>query len=171
VLDSFGRQSIPAADEALRGEVREFLRGALADLPAERRARSWGGFDADFSRALAGRGWLGLTLPPIYGGTGQSPFARFVVIEELLNVGAPVAAHWIADRQSGPLILKYGNELQRRFYLPKICRAEAFFCIGMSEPNSGSDLASVKTRAVKTISGWRLNGQKIWTTHALNPTT
>ena len=166
MLDLFERQSIPAADEALRGETREFLRSALADLPADRRARSWGGFDADFSRALAGRGWLGLTLPPIYGGAGQSPFTRFVVVEELLNAGAPVAAHWIADRQSGPLIVKYGNELQRRFYLPKICRAEAFFCIGMSEPNSGSDLASVKTRAIKTISGWRLNGQKVWTTHA-----
>lgn len=166
MLDLFERQSIPAADEALRGEVREFLRSALADFLAERRARSWGGFDADFSRALAQRGWLGLMLPVAYGGAGKSPFARFVVVEELLNVGAPVAAHWIADRQSGPVILKYGTESQRQFYLPKICRAEAFFCIGMSEPNSGSDLASVTSRATKTISGWRLNGQKVWTTHA-----
>ena len=146
--------------------MREFLRSALADLLAERRARSWGGFDADFSRALAQRGWLGLMLPVAYGGAGKSPFARFVVVEELLNVGAPVAAHWIADRQSGPVILKYGTESQRQFYLPKICRAEAFFCIGMSEPNSGSDLASVTSRATKTIAGWRLNGQKVWTTHA-----
>lgn len=166
VLDSFQRQSIPAVDEALRAEVREFLRGALPNLPAERRARSWGGFDADFSRALARRGWLGLTLPRHYGGAGMTPFTRFVVVEELLNVGAPVAAHWIADRQSGPLILKYGTEAQRQFYLPKICRGEAFFCIGMSEPNSGSDLASVKSRATKVSGGWRLNGQKIWTTHA-----
>lgn len=166
MLDSFERQSIPVTDEALRAEVRDFLRGALRNLPAEQRARSWGGFDADFSRALAQRGWVGLTLPSIYGGGGKTPFTRFVVVEELLNAGAPVAAHWIADRQSGPLILKYGTEAQRQFYLPKICRGEAFFCIGMSEPNSGSDLASVKTRATKVGDGWRLSGQKIWTTHA-----
>jgi alkylation response protein AidB-like acyl-CoA dehydrogenase len=166
VLDSLPRASIPAEDEALRAEVRAFTVSALRDLPVEQRARSWGAFDADFSRALAQRGWLGLTLPREYGGGGRTAFTRFVVVEELLNAGAPVAAHWIADRQSGPLILKYGTEAQRQFYLPKICRGEAFFCIGMSEPNSGSDLASVKTRATKTANGWRLNGQKIWTTHA-----
>lgn len=77
-----------------------------------------------------------------------------------------MAAHWIADRQSGPLIAKYGSEAQKRFYLPKICRAEAFFCIGMSEPNAGSDLAGVRTRAVRTADGWRLTGSKIWTTNA-----
>lgn len=166
MLDAFQRESIPVMDDALRPAVREFLREALPKVSAEQRARSWGGFDAEFSRALAQRGWLGLTLPRAYGGAGQTAFTRFVVVEELLNAGAPVAAHWIADRQSGPLILKYGTEAQRQFYLPKICRGEAFFCIGMSEPNSGSDLASVKTRATKTASGWRLNGQKIWTTHA-----
>jgi alkylation response protein AidB-like acyl-CoA dehydrogenase len=166
MLNAFQRESIPATDEALRPAVREFLREALPKVSAEQRARSWGGFDAEFSRALAQRGWLGLTLPHAYGGAGQTAFTRFVVVEELLNAGAPVAAHWIADRQSGPLILKYGTEAQRQFYLPKICRGEAFFCIGMSEPNSGSDLASVKTRATKTPTGWRLNGQKIWTTHA-----
>ena len=79
-----------------------------------------------------------------------------MLVEEFLNFGAPVGSHWIADRQSGPLILKYGTEAQKRFYLPRICKAEAFFCIGMSEPNAGSDLASVKTQAVKTASGWCL---------------
>jgi alkylation response protein AidB-like acyl-CoA dehydrogenase len=88
------------------------------------------------------------------------------VVEELLAAGAPVAAHWIADRQSGPLIQRCGTESQRRFFLPKICRGEAFFCIGMSEPNAGSDLANVRSRAERTPSGWRLNGRKIWTTHA-----
>jgi len=83
-----------------------------------------------------------------------------------LNAGAPVYAHWIADRQSGPLILKYGTDAQKDFYLPKICKGEAFFCIGMSEPTAGSDLASVRTRAVKTDNGWLLNGQKIWTSGA-----
>lgn len=157
---------IPDEDEALRGAVRSFLREAVMGMPADQRARSWMGFDDDFSRALADRGWLGLTLPREYGGAGRSPFARFVVSEELLAAGAPVSAHWIADRQSGPLILKYGTEEQKHFYLPRISRAEAFFCIGMSEPGSGSDLASIRSRATRTADGWRLNGSKIWTTNA-----
>ncbi|XHS00586.1 acyl-CoA dehydrogenase [Sphingomonas sp. DBB INV C78] len=132
----------------------------------DRRARSWQGFDAAFSRRLGEAGFLGLTLPPRYGGGGYGPFARFVVVEELLQAGAPVAAHWIADRQSAPLILNYGDEAQREFYLPRICAGQAFFCIGMSEPGSGSDLASVRTRAERMARGWRLNGQKIWTTNA-----
>ncbi|MCP5366605.1 MAG: acyl-CoA dehydrogenase family protein [Hyphomicrobiales bacterium] len=160
--------AIPAEDEALRGEVRAFLDQALRDVPADVRARSWGGADAGFSRALAQRGWIGITFPQEYGGAGRSAFARFVLAEELLNAGAPVSMHWIADRQSGPLINKFGSAGQRAFYLPRICRAEAFFCIGMSEPGSGSDLASVRTRAERTGSGWRLNGQKIWTTNAFN---
>ena len=166
MIDTLQLADIPAADEALREEVRAFLREQLRDLAPHQRARSWAGFDADFSRALAARGWVGLTLPADFGGGGRSAFARFVVSEELLAAGAPVAAHWIAERQSGPLIGKYGTAAQKAFYLPRICRAEAFFCIGMSEPNSGSDLASVRTRAEKTPLGWRLNGQKIWTTHA-----
>lgn len=126
------------------------------------------GFDAAFSQALGKAGLLGLTLPKQYGGSERGPFARFVVVEELLSAGAPVGAHWIADRQSAPLILNYGTEAQRAFYLPRICRGEIFFCIGMSEPGSGSDLASVRTRAERTGKGWALNGQKIWTTNAMH---
>ena len=124
------------------------------------------GFDAEFSRKLAARGWVGVTLPKEYGGANLDAFSRFVLVEELLAAGAPVSAHWIADRQSGPLINKFGTEAQRRLYLPKICAAEAFFCIGMSEPNAGSDLASVGTRATRCDGGWRLSGRKIWTTNA-----
>lgn len=165
-MDVLDLTFIPDEDEALRAPVRRFLEDTLHGMPADRRARSWMGFDADFSRALAERGWLGLTLPKAYGGAGRGPFSRFVVSEELLAAGAPVSAHWIADRQSGPLILKYGTEEQKRFYLPRISRAEAFFCIGMSEPGSGSDLASIRTRATRTDTGWLLNGSKIWTTNA-----
>ncbi|MCK8785344.1 acyl-CoA dehydrogenase family protein [Roseomonas sp. NAR14] len=157
---------IPPEAEALRAEVREFLREALPDLPPDRRARSWMGFDADFSRRLAARGWVGLTLRKEYGGAALGPFARYVIVEELLAAGAPVSAHWIGDRQSGPLIQRFGNEAQRQFHLPRISRGESFFCIGMSEPNTGSDLASVTTRAVRDGDGWRLNGRKIWTTNA-----
>ncbi|MEM5406253.1 MULTISPECIES: acyl-CoA dehydrogenase family protein [Paraburkholderia] len=166
MTDPFTLRTIPPEDEALRAPVRAFLTEALKGVPSAVRARSWLGFDADFSRRLAAQGWLGLTLPREYGGGGRSPFARFVLVEELLAAGAPVSAHWIADRQSGPLIARYGTEAQKAFYLPRICRAEAFFCIGMSEPNAGSDLASVRTRAERTASGWRLSGRKIWTTNA-----
>ncbi|PLC51816.1 acyl-CoA dehydrogenase [Pollutimonas subterranea] len=166
MIDTLELTEIPAEDEALRQEIRAFLNAGIGTMEPDVRARSWMGFDADFSRQLAARGWLGLTLPARYGGADKGPFARFVMSEELLCAGAPVSAHWIADRQSGPLILKYGTEAQKQFYLPRICSAKAFFCIGMSEPNAGSDLASIRTRAVAGPEGWRLNGNKIWTTNA-----
>ncbi len=158
--------TLPPHAERLRAEVKAFLRSALEPAPAHVRARSWMGFDAGFSRRLAARGWVGVTLPALFGGANLDAFSRYVLVEELLAAGAPVSAHWIADRQSGPLILKFGTAAQQAFYLPRICRAEAFFCIGMSEPNSGSDLASVSTRARPAQSAWVLNGQKIWTTNA-----
>lgn len=169
MIDTLELSTIPCADEALRAEVRGFLADTLDGLEPDERARSWMGFDAGFSRQLAARGWLGLTLPREYGGAERGHFARFVLSEELLGAGAPVSAHWIADRQSAPLILKYGSAEQRAFYLPRICRADAFFCIGMSEPGAGSDLAGIRTRAdpINTErGGWRLNGGKIWTTNA-----
>ncbi|WP_420997848.1 acyl-CoA dehydrogenase family protein [Cupriavidus sp. 30B13] len=167
LIDTFELTALPPEAAAFRREVRAFLAEYLPPAPPEKRARSWMGFDAGFSRALARRGWVGITLPAQYGGAGLDPFSRFVLVEELLACGAPVSAHWIADRQSGPLILRYGSDAQKAFYLPRICRGEAFFCIGMSEPNSGSDLASVATRAVPLPDGgWRLNGRKIWTTNA-----
>lgn len=166
MLEALVLSAIPESAEAIRPRVRAFLDDALAGRATDRLARSWMGFDADFSRALARQGWVGLTLPRDYGGGGKDAFHRFVLAEELLCRGAPVSAHWIADRQSGPLILKYGSEAQRRFYLPQICAAEAFFCIGMSEPQSGSDLAGLRTRATRTADGWRLSGQKLWTTNA-----
>jgi len=156
--------AIPQEDEALRAPVRAFLAETLSAMPPEQRARSWMGYDLAITRALAERGWIGLTLPERYGGGGRSPFARFVVIEELLAAGAPVGAHWIAERQSAPLILRYGSEAQRERFIPAICRGEIQFCIGMSEPDTGSDLASVRTRAERVDGGWRLRGQKIWTT-------
>ncbi|MCX7507374.1 acyl-CoA dehydrogenase family protein [Delftia tsuruhatensis] len=166
VLDSLALTRIPAEDEALRAEVRAFLAQAISGLPPHVRARSWGGYSAELSRQLGEKGWIGVTLPREYGGGGRSAFTRYVLVEEYLACGAPVGSHWIADRQSGPLILKYGTEAQKQFYLPRICRGEAFFCIGMSEPGAGSDLASVKTRAVPNGKGFVLNGQKIWTTNA-----
>lgn len=152
---------------ALRAEVRSFLADAMPDgYGPGKKARSWTGFDADFSRKLGQRGWIGMTLPTEYGGGGRGMIDRHIVVEELLAAGAPVAAHWIADRQSAPMILRNGNEDQRRTILPKIAAGECYFCIGMSEPDSGSDLASVRGRAVWTDGGFRLNGTKLWTTYA-----
>jgi Acyl-CoA dehydrogenase, middle domain/Acyl-CoA dehydrogenase, N-terminal domain len=166
MLETLMYQELPKKAVDLRKQVSAFIQAYMQDLPASKRARSWMGFDRDFSLAMAKQGWVGLTLPKEYGGAGLDPFDRFVIVEEMLAQGAPVAAHWIADRQSGPLINRYGTLAQKEFYLPKICRAEAFFCIGMSEPASGSDLASIKTRATKSNDGWVLNGQKLWTSHA-----
>jgi len=170
LLSAFRFAALPAGTNSFRAEVKAFLQSSFEPMPADIRARSWMGFNAAFSKKLAARGWVGVTLPAQYGGASLDAFSRFVLVEELLAAGAPVSAHWIADRQSGPLILKFGTEAQRQFYLPKICAAEAFFCIGMSEPNAGSDLASVGTRATRCqidgSSGWRLNGRKIWTTNA-----
>jgi alkylation response protein AidB-like acyl-CoA dehydrogenase len=166
MIDALTLSAIPESAEALRPAVRAFLDDALRGRAMDRLARSWMGFDAAFSRALAERGWVGLTLPRAYGGGGKDAFHRFVLAEELLCRGAPVSAHWIADRQSGPLILKYGTQAQRDFFLPSICKADIFFCIGMSEPQSGSDLAGLRTRATRTADGWVLKGQKLWTTNA-----
>ncbi len=165
-VHSFSFVRPPAEAESLRTQVRAFLAEALADRSPLRRADSWMGADPAFSRELARRGWVGMTLPRAYGGHEAGPWARYVVIEELLAAGAPVSAHWIADRQSGPLILRYGTEAQRQAHLPGICRGERYFCIGMSEPNSGSDLASIRSRAVRDGEHWVLNGQKVWTTNA-----
>lgn len=124
------------------------------------------GHDPAFSRALADNGWIGMTWPPELGGGGRSNLSRLVVTEELLRAGAPVAAHWIADRQIGPAILRYGSAELQRAYLPGIARGEVTFCLGMSETESGSDLASVRTVAAPVEGGWRLRGRKIWTSHA-----
>ena len=119
--------------------------------------------DQDFSRKLAARGWLGMALPRRYGGRERSVVERFVVVEELLRWGAPVGYHWVADRQTGPLIARFGSARPERRFLPAICRGELSFSIGMSEPEAGSDLAAVQTRATRVDGGWRVSGTKIWT--------
>lgn len=154
------------AEEALRADVRSFLAAELTGSRAIDRAPSWSGFDAAFSRKLGERGWIGMTWPRRYGGREASFLERYVVLEELLAAGAPVAAHWIADRQSGPLVLRYGTDAQRQTILPRIAAGECFFCIGMSEPDSGSDLAATRTRARPVAGGWRVTGAKLWTTYA-----
>jgi len=156
----------PVETEALRAEVRAFVAEEIAAGRWQRGGDFASNYDPTFSRRLGERGWLGMTWPRQYGGHERSMLERLVVTEELLAASAPVAAHWIGDRQSGPLLLRFGTEAQREAFLPCIARGEIFFSIGMSEPDSGSDLASVRTRATPAKGGWNINGQKVWTTFA-----
>ena len=158
--------TLPPECEALRAEVRAFLAIALRDFPPAMRVRNWTGADPAFSRALGARGWLGMTWPKRYGGQERSALERYVVLEELLACGAPVAAHWIAERQSALLLMRLSPEVLAPRIVPGIARGETYFCIGMSEPDTGSDLASLRTRAVRTDAGWVINGRKVWTSGA-----
>ena len=157
---------LPPECEALRAEVREFLADAMRDVPAKARNRNWSGANPEFSRRLGERGWIGMTWPKRFGGHERSALERYVVLEELLAAGAPVGAHWVADRQSGPLLMRYAPDTLAPRIVPRIARGEAFFCIGMSEPDVGSDLASVRTRAQHHGDGWAINGRKVWTSGA-----
>lgn len=157
--------SMPPHAAQLRAEVREFLATALEPgyLPDSDFNT---GESAAFSARLGERGWIGMTWPRQYGGGERSFLERYIVTEELLAAGAPVGSHWIADRQSGPLLLNFGTEAQRAEFLPRIAAGECFFSIGMSEPDTGSDLASIQTTATRTDGGWLVNGSKIWTSGA-----
>lgn len=162
---TFPSSSLSSAELALRDEVRAFM--------AEYRARGHRvqlGINAEpsieFSKEIAARGWVGMSVPTEYGGHGRTAVDRFIVVEEMLAAGAPISAHWVGDRQTAQMLLKFGTEEQKRRFLPAIVSSEVFFCLGMSEPGSGSDLASVRTRATKTEGGWILNGQKVWTSGA-----
>jgi acyl-CoA dehydrogenase len=162
----FDPVALPPECAALRREVREFLAAETAAGNCRASSDFGGHFDPAFSRKLGACGWIGMTWPRRYGGGERTTLERYVVTEELLVAGAPVTAHWTADRQSGPLLLRFGTEEQRQRFLPAICRGESYFCIGMSEPDSGSDLASIRSRAVPVAGGWELTGAKIWTSRA-----
>ena len=160
----------PPADSdavlALRREFRAFLDRELAGRSPRARSDNWYGFDRAFSRAMGQAGYLGMTWPKQYGGHERSAYERYVVVEETLAAGAPVGAHWIADRQSGPSIIKFGTEEQRETILPGIAAGELAFGIGMSEPDSGSDLAATRTKAVRDGDLYRVTGTKVWTSFA-----
>jgi hypothetical protein len=159
--------SFTDAQLALREEATAFLAAeaeAGSFLPA---VNAWlTGFDREFSKKVAARGWIGVTWPARYGGRGLGYVDRLVLTEPFLAAGAPIAGHWMADRQMAPSILAHGTEAQKERYLPEILAGEATYCIGMSEPQAGSDLAGVRTKAVKTTDGWRISGHKIWTSLA-----
>jgi alkylation response protein AidB-like acyl-CoA dehydrogenase len=155
-----------SALKPVRQRLRHFLHDYFGDNPPA--MGSWEGYNRDFSLALGEAGYLGMAVPKTYGGTERGVLERYVVVEELLAYGAPVASHWVADRQIAPMLMRFGTEQQKQDYLPRIARGELCFAIGMSEPDSGSDLASVRTRATPVEGGWRLNGRKIWSSNAPN---
>ena len=147
---------------ALREQAREVARDAVARFG--RHNDSWiNGFSKEFANELAGLGWIGLTWPTEFGGQGRPAVDRLIIAEELIAAGAPIAAMWFADRQMGPSLIAYGRPDQQEAFLPGILSGDTTWCIGMSEPNAGSDLASLVTSAVRDGDQYVINGQKIWT--------
>jgi alkylation response protein AidB-like acyl-CoA dehydrogenase len=162
---------LPPECETLRAEVRGFLAQEIAAGAFDpNRAVHGDAANRAFSRKVGAKGWIGMTWPKQYGGHERSQLERYVVTEEFRVANAPTRLHFVADRQSGPTILKYGSESLKRDILPRICRGEVCFAIGMSEPGSGSDLFAAKTKATKTQGGWLINGTKIWTSNGTTPT-
>ena len=166
-IPTFSPHHLPNGAHQRRIDVRQFLaEQRLAGT--EFRSNSWTRVDRAFSEQCGSRGYIGATWPKAHGGQDLSPIEQFVIIEEMLAAGAPVGGHWLADRQSGPQIIRFGSERAKRQILPEIVAGRCCFAIGMSEPNAGSDLASVRTKATREQGGWRIEGRKIWTTNAHN---
>ncbi|MEM7141587.1 MAG: acyl-CoA dehydrogenase family protein [Actinomycetota bacterium] len=157
--------SLPAELEDLRARARTVALEGVATYGAH--TDSWiNGYSEEFSKVLAQNGWIGMTWPTEHGGGGRPNIERIIMGEEMIKVGAPIAASWFADRQMGPGLISYGTDDQRAEFLPGMLSGETTWCIGMSEPDSGSDLASLKTSAVRDGDHWVVNGQKIWTSFA-----
>jgi alkylation response protein AidB-like acyl-CoA dehydrogenase len=158
---------LPPECESLRREVRAFLAEEIAAGTFDPDRPMHGDMhNTEFSKRVGAKGWIGLTWPKKYGGHERTFLERYVVTEEFRIANAPVRQYFVADRQSGPILLKYAPEHIKMDILPRICRGEVCFVIGMSEPNSGSDLFAAKTKATKADGGWRINGNKIWTSNA-----
>ncbi len=158
---------LPAKAQDLRAEVREFIRKEIASgLIHPSQGVTYPGYSPEFSRKVGAKGWIGITWPKKYGGHERSFLERYVVTEEFRVANAPVGLHFTADRQSGPMLLKYANEKIKSDIVPRITRGECCFCIGMSEPNSGSDLFAANVRATQCDGGFKVRGTKVWTTGA-----
>lgn len=153
--------------ESFRQEVRDFLEDEIRKGTFKPACDAWiQGFSPDFTRKLAQKRWIGLSWPKEYGGLGRTNVDRFILTEELLRYGAPTALHWFADRQIGRAIMHFGTDEQKKDMLPRILRGEAYVGLGLSEPEAGSDLASLQTRATEDGDSYVLNGQKMWTSCA-----
>ena len=155
----------PAELDDLKNEVLRFVASATADL--ELLDDAWLVQPSRaFNRRLGARGWIGMRWPKEYGGQEASALEHFVVMETLLLAGAPVSGAWFPDRQIGPVLLQYGTEEQKQRWIPEITAGESAWCIGMSEPDAGSNVAGISTRAELSGDAFIVNGQKIWTSSA-----
>jgi alkylation response protein AidB-like acyl-CoA dehydrogenase len=160
----------PAEAEAFRVEIRSWLEENLPagwfepghKLEGEEKAQ----FQKDWSQKLYEGGWICATWPVEYGGKGLSTMEAVVLNEEFTRAGAPMKADFFGDTLVGPTILQWGTEEQKQHFLPKILTGQIAWCQGFSEPDAGSDLAGLKTKAVLDGDEWVINGQKIWTTQA-----
>jgi acyl-CoA dehydrogenase len=153
--------------EKLREEIRAFLEAEIKTGTFAPMVDGWlYGWCPDLSHKMAARKWIGYAWPKEAGGQGKSYLDRLVLTEECLRYGARLAQHIFGDRQIGPCIIAFGNDEQKKELLPKILNSEISFCLGMSEPEAGSDLASLKTTAIETDKGFIVNGQKVWTSNA-----
>lgn len=163
----FDWTELTPAELSLQAEVRAFLAAELGREAGRRPGLGMNGAASrEFSKKLGARGWLGMALPRRYGGAERSAVDRFVVTEELLRYGAPVGHHWLADRQTGAVINRFGTPEQKTRFLRGIASGELGFSVGLSEPDAGSDLAAIRTRAVRSGDAWVISGQKVWTTGA-----
>ncbi|MBW3665631.1 MAG: acyl-CoA dehydrogenase family protein [Actinobacteria bacterium] len=156
--------------ERFREELRVWLAEALPELPPEPDRDDWPArreYDTRWQRMLHDAGYAGLTWPEEVGGRGASPTEHLIFLEETERAGAPyVGVNFVGLLHAGPTLIAEGSQAQKRAHLPRILRGEEVWCQGFSEPDAGSDLASLSTRAVRDGDDYVVNGRKIWTSHA-----
>jgi len=152
---------LTAAEEALQREVREWAR---ANLEPALKAGSIAG--REWQRRLAEGGWGAPAWPVEHGGRGAGPFESHLIAQELARAGAPGSVAVIGTGWAGPAIITHGSEEMKRRFLPRILNGEEIWCQLFSEPDAGSDLAALRTRGERSGQGWKVYGQKIWTSHA-----
>jgi len=160
-------------EEEFRQEVRQWLKQEIPARWTELDPGLWEETDEtwallrEFQRKLGQKGWLAPAYPKQYGGSEMSHIGRLILSEELYYHRAPVGIEMeISVNWVGGAVLLFGSEQQKTKYLSEVARGESCFCLGYSEPNSGSDLASIQTRAVETDDSWVINGQKTWCSFA-----
>ena len=157
--------TLSPAEEAFRDELRSWLE---SNHPGEEPSGDEPTFQfrRDWQRKLHESGWAGLSWPKEYGGRGATLIEQAIFNEEVVRARTPTPANVLALAMGGPTVIAHGTEEQKRRYLQPILSAEEIWCQGFSEPESGSDLASLKTRAVRNGDKWVVTGQKVWTTYA-----
>jgi alkylation response protein AidB-like acyl-CoA dehydrogenase len=158
------------SEERFRKELREWLAGALPTLPPKPPGNAWDdrrAYDTGWQRQLFDAGYAGISWPAEYGGRGATLVEQLIYLEETTRAGAPyVGVNFVGTMHAGPTIMHEATPEQKAEHLPRILRGEEVWCQGFSEPNAGSDLASLQTAARRDGEGWRVSGQKIWTSYA-----